>query len=222
MLVDPYYARGHALLASTYVVAWLNWFGGANPSDSSALDRGRELAVKAVQLDANLPQARAQLGNALSWKGQHDAALVEFERAAELNPNFVEWRYAIALILAGQTVRALEVARDYIRLDPFAPGSAYLWLGAAHYLLKKYSQALAILRECVLRMPNARFIHVRLAATYAQLGDVERAQMHAAEVLRIEPRYTIRGMDRMLSALKSVADAEHLIDGLRKAGLPEG
>ena len=221
VLFDPDYARGYALLASTYVVAWLNSFG-ADPSDSTALDRGLELATKAVQLDANLPQARAQLGNALSWKGQHEAALAEFQKAVELNPNFVEWRYAIALILAGQTAKALEVARNYIRLDPFAAGSAYMWVGIAHYLLKEYSQALVVLRDCIVRMPNARFVHAWLAATYAQLDEMPRAQFHAAEVLRIEPRYTIRGMNRTLPALKSAADAEHLVDGLMKAGLPEG
>ena len=221
ILVDPGYAGGHALLSSTYVVAWLSSFG-TDPVDNSPLDRSFELAARAVQLDGNLPQARAQLGNVLSWQAQHEAGIAEFEKAAELNPNFADWRYAIALILGGQAATALDVARDYFRRDPFAPGSAYLWVGTANYLLKNYSEAVAVLRQCVSRMPNARFIHSWLAAAYAQLDDVTRARFHAAEVLRIEPRFTIRKMSKTFLALKSPADAQHVLDGLRKAGLPEG
>jgi adenylate cyclase len=218
--VDPNYARGYALLSSTYVVAWLNSFG-IDPSDNSPLERGLELAARAAQLDATLPQARAQLGNALSWQGQHEAGLAEFEKAAELNPNFADWRHAIALILAGHHTTALDIARDYFRKDPFAPGSAYLWVGTAHYLLKEYPQALAVFRQCVSRMPNARFIHSWLAATYAQLDDLTHAHFHAAEVLRLEPRFTIRKMGKTFLALKSAVDAQHVLEGLKKAGLPE-
>jgi adenylate cyclase len=59
-----------------------------------------------------------------------------------------------------------------------------------------------------------------LAATYAQLGRVEDARAEAAEVLRVNPKYTIR-MQKQVSILKRAEDSDHLVDGLRKAGLPE-
>ena len=77
------------------------------------------------------------------------------------------------------------------------------------------------MRECVSRAPNFRRGHVRLAATYAQLGNIEQARAEAAEVLRIEPKYTIEGTQARLSSFKRPEDAEHFFDGLRKAGLPE-
>ena len=40
-------------------------------------------------------------------------------------------------------------------------------------------------------------------------------------MLRIDPKYTIDGTQRRLSLFKRPEDAEHLFDGLRKAGLPE-
>ena len=60
-----------------------------------------------------------------------------------------------------------------------------------------------------------------LAATYAQLGRLDEARAEAAATLRIEPKYTIEGTFRRVSAFKYPKDAEHFVDGLRKAGLPE-
>jgi adenylate cyclase len=108
-----------------------------------------------------------------------------------------------------------------MRLDPFYSPMAPAFLGLAHYMLKQYSQALPLLQECASRMPNSRIPHYLLAATYAQLGSIEKARAEAAEVLRIEPKYTIEGTQARLSGFKRPEDAEHLFDGLRKAGLPE-
>src|SRR5262245_59642421 len=48
-----------------------------------------------------------------------------------------------------------------------------------------------------------------------------RSRAEAAEVLRIEPKYTIQGTQARISCFKRQEDTEHYFDGLRKAGLPE-
>jgi adenylate cyclase len=64
--------------------------------------------------------------------------------------------------------------------------------------------------------------HLTLAAAYAQLGQFEEARAEAAEVIRINPGFTIEGYKRfILMVYKDPKDAEHRLDGLRKAGLPE-
>jgi len=60
-----------------------------------------------------------------------------------------------------------------------------------------------------------------LAASYAQLGNIGDARAEASEVLRIEPKWTIKGTQARYSIFKRAEDAEHFFDGLRKAGLPE-
>jgi len=217
---DPKYARAYARLAWTHATAWSNPLDGdyLNPT---CLDRAYHLARKAEQLNPNLPQAHAQLGQVLLRRREHEAAIVEFERAMALNPNFTDWRFAEVLVYAGHSARAIEVVEQHMRLDPFYVPLAPQWLGAAHYMLKQYSQALPLLRECVSRAPDFRGGHLLLAATYAQLGNIEQARAEAAEVLRIEPRWTIEGTSKRLGSFKGPGDAEHLFDGLRKAGLPE-
>ena len=218
--IDPGYARAYARLAWTYYTSWVNALDDdhLNPA---ALDRAYELACRAVQLDPNLPQARAELGRILVPRREHDAAVAEFERVMMLNPNLTDWRFGEVLVYAGDPARAIEVIERHMRSDPFYVSLAPGWLGLAYYLLKQYAQALPLLRECVSRAPNFRAGHVWLAATYAQIGNVEQARAEAAEVLRIQPKWTIEGTQARISRFKRTEDAEHLFDGLRKAGLPE-
>jgi adenylate cyclase len=108
-----------------------------------------------------------------------------------------------------------------MRYDPFYVPSVPGQLGIARYMLKEYSQALPPMREFASRVPNLSQGHFWLAANLAQLGQLDEARAEAAEVLRIDPKYTIDGTQRRLALYKRPEDAEHLLDGLRKAGLPQ-
>jgi adenylate cyclase len=127
---------------------------------------------------------------------------------------------AEVLVLAGQPERAIEAVERHMRSDPFHAPLAPGWLGLAHYLLKQYSRALAPSRECAARAPNIRLGHLGLAAAYAQLGKLEEARAEAAELLRIDPKWTISKGARLLP-FKRPADTEHFFGGLRNAGLPD-
>jgi adenylate cyclase len=219
LAIDPNYARAAAVLSWTELNAYLEPFDGdhLNPG---ALDRAFELAETAVHLDARLPNARAQLGYVLLFKRQHDAAMAEFERAIALNPNFIDYRYARALLFAGEPARTIDVLEANKRLDPFQPLMySTSWMGQANYMLQRYGEAVRLLREFTSRGPNIQLPHLWLAAAYAQLGEHEQARQEAAEVLRINPRFTIEGWKR-LAVFKHPKDVDHNIDGLRKAGLP--
>ena len=220
LALDGSYARSYALLARTHEATWVN------PVDSdflnpAALDEAERLARKAVQLDPNLPEAHAILGAVLTWKRQHEASLIEIERTIALNPNYLDWRFGLSLVRAGHSRRAIDVLKAQMRLDPFYPPVASAALGFAHYMLKEYAQALSAARECVSRAADLRAGHTVLAATYAQLGQMEEARAEAVEVLRVQPNFTISGTVRQLVAFKDPEDDKHCFEGLRKAGLPE-
>ena len=88
-------------------------------------------------------------------------------------------------------------------------------------MLKQYRPATAALAEAARRAPRQRHIRQWLAAAYAELGELASARKEAAAVLEIQPDYTIQGIAKHLSPFRYVRDAEHLFDGLRKAGLPD-
>jgi adenylate cyclase len=220
LVIDPGYARAAAMLSWTHLRAYYEPFD-SDYLGPAALDRAFELAETAVRLDARLPQARAQLGYVLLCKRQHDAAISEFERAFALNPNFIDHRYVQVLICAGEPARAIELLESSSHLDPFQPLLfAFGQRGSANYMLMRYGEAVRLFRECVLRLPNLQWPHLMLASAYAQLGQLEEARREAAEVLRINPGFTIESWKR-LAVYRDPKDAEHRINGLRKAGLSE-
>jgi tetratricopeptide (TPR) repeat protein len=116
--------------------------------------------------------------------------------------------------------RDLEVPEASIRLDPFQPSPAFGRMGHVYYMLKRYQEAARWLREGASRLPKLQESHLLLASAYAQAGRLEESRAAAAEVLRINPSFTIESW-KLLAVYKDPKDLEHLLDGLRKAGLPE-
>jgi tetratricopeptide (TPR) repeat protein len=121
---------------------------------------------------------------------------------------------------AGEPARAIEVLASSIRLGPFQPIISSGFMGLAHYMLKRYGEAVRLCREFAARVPNYQWSHVWLASAYAQSGQLERARAEAAEVMRINPGFTIESAKRVI-VYKDPEDVEHRLDGMRKAGLPE-
>src|SRR5262245_9410567 len=223
LVIDANSARSYSVLALTYVACWYHHVDG-DFLRPGALDQAHRFAPKAVELDPNLPEAHASLGFCLMFRRELDASIAAFERANALNPNcvnWINWQFAPALVRIGEARRAIDVINHYLRVDPlFAPFASGL-LGSAHYMLKEYAQALPFLLECVSMAPNFRLGHVFLAATYAQMGKLLEARAAVAELMRLEPNYTISGTARPTTKFKNVEDDQHYFDGLKKAGLPE-
>ena len=216
--MEPGYARAHALYSRTKISTWTLKLDDdhLNPL---ALEEAHRCAEKAVQLDANLPEAHAQLGYVLCLAGLPDG-VAQFERAEELNPNFTDYRYSAVLMSAGQAERAIEVAKANLRADPFALPIARGYLGLAYVFLRRYAEAIPPLRDFVAQSPNHRPGRVWLAVAYAHLGQLDNARAQAAHVLRLDPDFIAARTFRRMSTHWRSEDVDHFVGGLRKAGLP--
>ena len=220
LAIDPKYARSYACLAQTHGAAWLIRLD-SDFLTAAARDQAHKFALKSSELDPRVPETHASLGLVFLAQQQLDASIAAFERAMALNHNYVDWIFGVALIQVGDSRRAIDIIKAYMRLDPLHAPLASALLGLAHYMLKEYAQALTTLRACVSQAPNYRTGHVLLAATYAQMDMLEEARAEVDQVVRIEPNYTISGIARPTIAFKHADDDQHYFDGLRKAGLPE-
>ena len=73
---DPKFARPHASLSQAYSMAWI-----IRADDDflkpETLEHAYRLAHGAVEFDANLPMARAQLAVLLTFKRRYDEAIAE-------------------------------------------------------------------------------------------------------------------------------------------------
>ncbi len=67
-------------------------------------------------------------------------------------------------------------------------------------------------------MDSRLLYHLHLAAAHSALGREEEAWAEAADVLKINPQFSLEGV-RQRWPYKDPADLERFIDHLRKAGL---
>ena len=219
LALAPDFSPAQVVLSATYTTTY-NLPLDDDYLKPEALAKAIGAATIAIKCDPKSPKAHTQLGYVMIFMRQPDRAVALFERAMALNPNFSDWRLALALMMAGHMNKAVDVAQSHLRLDPFALPIARGYLGLAHYMLKDYETALTILQEFVSLAPNHQPGRLWLASTYARLGRTELARAEAAEVLRINPRWTIKQFEP-LGPFKNPDDAHHFFEGMRMAGLPE-
>src|SRR5262249_37602585 len=105
-----------------------------------------------------------------------------------LNPNYADWRFAQALVLAGEPAQAILIAHTHVRLDPFLSAFHINVLRVRLLHAETIFRSTPYLRECVSRAPNYQSGRIWLAATYGQLGQLEEARSEAAKVLHINPK----------------------------------
>jgi TolB-like protein/class 3 adenylate cyclase len=214
--LDPWYAEAYARLSRTFSSEWaFQW-----SPDPQTLERALVLAQQAVALDDSLPEAHKELAYTYLYKRQHEQALTAAKRGIALAPNDAEGYAELGLILnyAGQSEEAIGLLKKAIRLNPRYPVNYLVRLGAAYSLARQYEEALAVLQGASLRNPNLLPPHLYLAANYSELGRDAEARAEAAEVLRINPDWSLEAWKRRVP-YKDPAMLERRLAALRKAGL---
>jgi len=127
----------------------------------------------------------------------------------------------IILHYAGQFGEALESLDRSFALNPFYPDVYLQFQAQAYYQLGRYLEAAASSRRRILRNPEIDSSRVLLAACYGQMGLVEEAREAWRELLRVNPDYSLEQRRKVLP-YKNPGDFDRVVEGLRKAGLPEG
>ena len=51
------------------------------------------------------------------WKSEHDLSIAEIERALALNPDYVDWRFDLVLVVGGHSRRAMDMLYLFVRRD---------------------------------------------------------------------------------------------------------
>jgi adenylate cyclase len=216
--LDPHFAAPHAGLAlaavSDYVSDW-----AADPG--KALDEAERWARRALELDDQDPISHMALGNLLLWRRDHAGALAEFRRMIELDPNFAQGHTAIGLGLmyAGRAAEALEPFATAMRLDPHYSPIVLHFVAQANFSLGNYEAAAKQLLERIARTPGTDSSRMLLAACYGHLGRIDEARAVWAEMLKINPDFSLAQRARVLP-YKEPRDFQRIADGLAKAGLP--
>src|SRR5262245_506911 len=216
--LDPSFAAPHAGLAlaalSDYISGWAN-------DPAQALDEAERWARRAIEVDDQEPVSHMAFGNVRMWRRDLDGALAAFDRMIALDPNHAQGHAStgLALVYAGRAAEALGCFAKAMRLDPHYPGVVLHFEAQAHFSLGNDEAAAQLLRERIARDPRTDSSRLLLAACYGQLGRTDDARAVWAELLEVNPGFSLAQRARVLP-YKNPRDMERITDGLAKAGLP--
>ena len=130
-----------------------------------------------------------------------------------------KWALGTALSMAGRLQEAIPMLQKSLRLSPIPVHSQVLGVLANSYnMLGQYEEAIATYKK-VLQIygPDHLLAHLGLAITYAYMDREKEAHAEGAEVLRIDPKFSLERFIKGLPLDQSIKD--RMADALRKAGL---
>jgi adenylate cyclase len=214
--LDPEYSRLYMGLAMTH--SYDVWYGTTEFPDQS-LARAFELVQKAISLDDSNAAAYCVLATVYAMKKQYDKAIAECERAVSLDPNSAENIFRLGQILnfAARPEEAIPYLQNAIRLNPLPPATYFVHLAVSYRESGQYEKAIEASKKALQREPNGQFPYMTLAISYIRLGQEEEARAAVAEILRINPKFSLERYAKMLPFPQPVAD--RTVEDLRKAGL---
>jgi adenylate cyclase len=217
LVMCPESSSAYHLLAATHM---MDYWLGSGKSPRKSLEKAIELAKKAITLDEASAQAHGLLSFLYSTKREHEKALAEGERAVSLDPNGADvhaW-YASSLNFAGRPEEAIPLLQKAIRINPLGPTHYFMYLGNALRMTGRFEEAVLAYKKALQRAPDNIMAHIGLLATYSMMARDEEARAEAAEVLRINPKFTLDYYVKTLP-YKDQSVTEGLVDACRKAGL---
>ena len=208
--LDPEYAWAYYVLAITHES---DMWHGTTKSPKESLAKAMELLQKAIVLDKTLSEAHGQLGFLYSILNQDDKAVPLGKKAVALNPNSAEAHMKLGKVLtfAERYEESILEYKTAIRLNPIPP-NRYLWsLGLSYGFMGQYEEAITWCEKAVRQEPDSFFAHLMMAVIYSWSGRDEDARAEAAEVLRINPQFSLEKFEKRAG--------KSLVKALRKAGL---
>ena len=168
---DPGFALGYAGLADSYLALGIS-------SPQEFYPKVKAAASRALELDADLPEAHAALGAEKAdfeydWQGAEQ----EFKRSIELNPNYAEahFRYAWTYLTPrGDSEQAIAEMKKALELDPFSRIYNTVF-GLTYFYARKYDQAEEQFKKAIELNPDFFVTYYHRAWLYSQLGQYQNA-----------------------------------------------
>jgi len=197
----------------------LQWLAQQSPAGQT-LDPALTALHRALDLNDAHHWSHLVLGSIYLYQHQYEQALAEMERGVTLAPAEAGAYSARAVVLScmGRTEEALAVADQALRLKPLIQDDHLASVGTAYAVAGHYEEARAPLQRYLSRYPNFLPAHLTLVVVYSELGQDAEAQKEAAEVLRLNPKFSL-AVHKQHMPIKDPAVLERHIAALRKAGL---
>ena len=185
--------------------------------------------TKALSLVPDHARAHMYLGLVEIWTKRAAQGIAECEHALALDRNLASAHPFIGLgkIFIGRAEETEAHIAEALRLSP-RDTMAYVWVshaGLAKLHLGSYEQAVAWFRRAIEANRNYPQPHFVLGAALAQLGRLDEAHSAVKAGLALNPAFAVSRARAVWTAMSDdptyLAQLEPILEGLRKAGVPE-
>ena len=216
--LDSHYAEAYAHLAQVLTLsAQYGWVDDVETTYRKSL----ELAETAVEFGPDSPFAHWSLGRILSRPPvtQYGRAIVEFEKAVALDPNYADSYGYLGLVYAysGHPEKSAAYIDKAMRINPIHPFWYHHVLGASLYLLKDFQGAVKEFTIATDQNSTAFFVREWLAAALAMAGKVEDAEWQISELIGMGHQRTLQEIKDQ-SPMTDTKYRDLYFTGLGKAG----
>ncbi len=184
--------------------------------------------TKVLARAPNNSWAHYWMGRALIDSNHEAQGIAESERALELNPNLAAAHAIIgfAKLVNGHAEETENHVLEALRVSP-RDTDANVWLGyiaEAKQFLGADEDAVTWHNRSMEINRNRPVAHMYLASALALLGRLEEARSEVQAGLALDPKFTIQ---RYRAGAQSdnpvfLSQRERVIEGMRKAGVPDG
>jgi TolB-like protein/class 3 adenylate cyclase len=224
--IDPDNGQARVGLAQALTLVYRN---RSDPEPAQVLARADEAASRAIAAAPNNAHAHYVKAEVLGLSNRFDAALATYDRAIALDHNHAAAYVGRArnLNVIGRAAEALAPVERAIRLSPRDP-ELYVWyfvLCHTNTHLARDAQAIDWCLKSIATGKTFWFAYVDLASAYAWRGQQAEAAAAVAELLKRRPGYTVQTMVREGSETSDNPvfrkEFQRIVEGVRKAGLPE-
>ncbi|MDY6790611.1 MAG: adenylate/guanylate cyclase domain-containing protein [Thermodesulfobacteriota bacterium] len=217
LALDPKYAMASRLLGVTHMHDILL---GRSKSPKESFGKAIALVKKAVELDDLDGYSHATLGFLLVMIRQYDKAVAEAEQGVALDPNVADIYGWLGMIYryVGRWEDAITAYEKGIRLNPIPPNFYLFGIGLAYAWTGRYEEAITELRKAIYNEPDSPYSRLYATAAYSMAGRDDEARIEAAELLRINPKFSLKKWGKSLK-YKNQDDQDRLMSAWRKAGL---
>ncbi len=217
-----------SITAQRLAVRLINWRSTDRQADTR---RAEDLIARVIALEPDNYRVYVAKSFLSAVQKRPEEALAEAERALALNPSYVEAYIALALanMSLGRPEKQIEVADRAIRLSPHDPllYASYLHKAIAYTALNEDAKAIDWYRRSLALNPQHLVAQMNLISELALNGqEAEAREMLKRYLSASGPRVRTLAQRKAFHYAFSdnpayLAWGDRLIEGLRKAGMPE-
>jgi TolB-like protein len=219
---DPAFAAAYGMAA--WCIFWRK-INGWMTDPAQEIAEGARLARRAVELGRNDAVTLTRGGHVLAhFGGRIDDSIALVDEAIALDPNHATaWIMSGFLrALRGEPDEAIERFKRAMRLSPMDSEMFRMQFGMAlsHFVARRFDEALTWAEKAFREWPGFALAIAFIAASHALAGRTDEAQRAAEHFRKLDPTRRLSTVGSWIPFHRP-EDVAMLMDGLRKAGVPE-